>query len=144
MTPTPVRRFEVTVNGQAYLVEVGDLRESPVTVTVNGQPYTVSLQPSDSAPEKARIGEVQPIRPSPAKPAGETGPSQGLRAPMPGAIVSVEVKPGETVAYGQTLFMLEAMKMKSAIRSPRAGVIGEVRVAPGQSVGHGDLLLTFE
>jgi len=85
-----------------------------------------------SAPEKA------PIPPGPA------GPQVKLvKAPMPGNILDIGVKPGDKVEFRQTLCSLEAMKMKNAIRSPRDGVIGSVEVVEGQAVSHGDVLFTF-
>ncbi len=53
------------------------------------------------------------------------------------------VKAGETVAYGQEICILDAMKMKNPIRSPRAGEIGEVLITVGQTVKHNDVLVTF-
>ena len=67
-----------------------------------------------------------------------------VRAPIPGTILSVEVSPGQEVKYGDTLVVLEAMKMKNLIRSPRDGRVGEVLVQPGQSVMHNDVLVRFE
>jgi biotin carboxyl carrier protein len=67
-----------------------------------------------------------------------------IRAPMPGNILDVAVRPGETVTVGQALCALEAMKMKSAIRSPRNARVKAVHVADGQPVAHGDLLVTLE
>jgi biotin carboxyl carrier protein len=63
---------------------------------------------------------------------------------MPGVILSIAVKPGDSVARGQPLLVLEAMKMKNPIKSPREGTVSEVRVSAGQSVGYGDVLVTFE
>lgn len=152
MSSAPRRRVKVTVNGKPYLVEVGDLTASPITVSVNGRPYLVNIEaaaekvtPAEesavaletvarqtSAPEKA------PIPPGPA------GPEVKLvRAPMPGNVLDIAVKPGDEVEFRQTLCSLEAMKMKNAIRSPRDGVIGSVEVYEGQAVSHGDALFTF-
>jgi biotin carboxyl carrier protein len=64
-----------------------------------------------------------------------------LTAPMPGKILSVEVGHGDRVSRGQTLVILEAMKMKNAIKSPYDGVVLEIKVRPDQTVAHGDLLL---
>ena len=64
-----------------------------------------------------------------------------LTAPMPGKILSVEVRHGDRVSRGQTLVILEAMKMKNAIKSPYDGVVLEIRVRPDQTVAHGDLLV---
>jgi biotin carboxyl carrier protein len=63
---------------------------------------------------------------------------------MPGVIQSILVKPGDAVEHGQTVVILEAMKMKNAIRSPRGGVVSEVPVQVGKSVGYGDVLVRFE
>ncbi len=69
---------------------------------------------------------------------------KAVRAPMPGHIVDIVVKPGDEVSVGQTLCSLEAMKMKNAIRSPRDGLIAGVEVTTGQAVAHGDILVTFK
>jgi biotin carboxyl carrier protein len=66
-----------------------------------------------------------------------------VRAPIPGVIASVEVKVGDTVAVGDPLCVLEAMKMKNAIRATRAGRIADIAVSVGQQVNHGDPLLSF-
>jgi biotin carboxyl carrier protein len=152
MNSNPRRRVKVSVNGKPYVVEVGDLADSPITVTVNGRLYLVSIEaaaekvtPAEepavaletvarqtSAPEKAPI------------PPGPTGPQVGtVKAPMPGNILDIAVKPGDVVKFRQTLCSLEAMKMKNAVRSPRDGVIGSVEVYEGQPVSHGDVLFTF-
>jgi biotin carboxyl carrier protein len=67
-----------------------------------------------------------------------------VRAPMPGNILDIAVKPGNKVSFRQPLCSLEAMKMKNVIRSPRDGVIARVEVSDGQAVSHGDVLFTFE
>ena len=63
---------------------------------------------------------------------------------MPGVVLEVNVKPGDTVVRGQQIAILEAMKMQNSIKSPRAGTIAEVCVAAGQAVGHGDALIRFQ
>ena len=66
-----------------------------------------------------------------------------MRAPIPGVIVSIAVKPGDAVEVGQELCVLEAMKMKNAIRAPRAGTIGKILAAMGEHVQHHDLLIEY-
>jgi len=153
MSPTSIRKVKLTVNGKPYLVEVGDLSTSPITVSVNGRPYLVNIETAPlkvaqadeataapetvvrqtSAPEKASI---------PTSGAGPT--AKVVRAPMPGKIVEVFVKPGDKVSYRQQLCSLEAMKMNNAIRSPRDGVIASVKVTKGMDVAYSDVLFTFE
>jgi biotin carboxyl carrier protein len=66
-----------------------------------------------------------------------------IRAPIPGTITSVAVKPGDTITIGQEICVLDAMKMKNPIRSPREGEIAEVAITTGQTVMYNDLLVAF-
>ncbi|MGH9115199.1 MAG: biotin carboxylase N-terminal domain-containing protein [Acidimicrobiales bacterium] len=68
----------------------------------------------------------------------------GLRAPMPGKVISVDVRPGEQVAEGQLLLIVEAMKMEHRVEAPHAGVVTEVRAHAGDQVAGGDLLVVLE
>lgn len=71
------------------------------------------------------------------------GPRQ-LRADMPGKVIRLLVREGDTVASGQALLVLEAMKMQNEIRSPKTGVVSRIVVEPGRTVSSGDLLLAIE
>ena len=87
-----------------------------------------------------------PDQESPAATSAESkaeGPLADVRAPMPGTILAVEVTPGQRIARGQLLFVMEAMKMRNPIKSPRDGVILEVLVGVGDSVHYHDPLLSF-
>jgi len=75
---------------------------------------------------------------------GATAPSGGLMAPMPGVVLDVRCAPGDQVETGQTLVVLEAMKMEHVVRAPADGVVADVHVAKGQHVENGALLLVFE
>ncbi|MDR1213479.1 MAG: acetyl-CoA carboxylase biotin carboxyl carrier protein subunit [Propionibacteriaceae bacterium] len=63
---------------------------------------------------------------------------------MPGVVLSIEVAPGAPVRHGQTLLVLEAMKMKNELKAPRDAIVADVLVAAGQQVKHGDPLIKFE
>jgi len=75
---------------------------------------------------------------------GAAAPAGGLTAPMPGVVLDVRCVPGDQVDPGQTLVVLEAMKMEHVVRAPAGGVVSDVRVAKGQHVENGALLLVFE
>ena len=111
-------------------------------VTVNGTVYEVELEElTGSAPVSA------PAAPAAAPaPAASAAPAAGeqICAPMPGNIVNVQVKAGDTVTKGQVLLVLEAMKMENNIDSDREGTVKEIKVATGDSVLEGDVLLTIE
>lgn len=153
MSPTSRRRLKVIVNGKPYLVEVGDLRSSPITVNVNGRPYLVNIEASalETLPADEPVSALESVvRETSAPEKAPTPPGPGgplvrqVKAPMPGNILDIAVKPGDQVRFRQQLCSLEAMKMKNAIRSPRDGVIASVNVTVGQAVAHGDVLFTFE
>ena len=78
--------------------------------------------------------------------AAEVGPPglQRLVAEMPGKVLRVLVKPGDTIAYDQGLLVIEAMKMQNEIRAPKSGVVKEIAVSEGRAVSSGDFLLSLE
>jgi pyruvate carboxylase subunit B len=67
-----------------------------------------------------------------------------LRAPMPGLVVRVLVEPGQEVAAGSGLVVLEAMKMENELKAPAAGTVGAVRAQTGQAVEKGEVLVEFQ
>ncbi len=66
-----------------------------------------------------------------------------IKAPIPGLVVKVAVEPGQEVAEGDTLIILEAMKMENELRAPRAGVVLEVKVDPGAQVALGQAMVSL-
>lgn len=146
MTSTSSRRVTVIVNGKPYQVEVGDLTTSPITVTVNGRPYAVRIETDGlvAVPAEQELARGAPAaQEAPRSPDLAGQMVSQIKAPMPGNILDIAVKPGDQVHFRQQLCSLEAMKMKSAIRSPRDGAIASVEVAEGQAVAHDDVLFTF-
>ncbi len=147
-------RLKVLVNGKPYEVEIEDLGSSPLNVTVNGTAYTVSVETGQVAPAKVAAAPITApamtpkqviteVAAAPAAPVHTNGSTDAVIAPMPGVILDIAVKVGETVKRGQQLCALEAMKMKSAIRSPRDGVIAAIEVTEGQRVAHGQVIVRF-
>jgi pyruvate carboxylase len=99
---------------------------------LNGQPRDVTIV--DRSIETAIAKNVKV----------DAGNPKQVGAGMPGMVVTVAVKPGDTVEKGQKLLSLEAMKMETTVASDRNGVVNEIFVKPGSRVETGDLLLTFE
>ena len=108
-------------------------RKGEWILTVQG--YRIPVEAID---ERTRV--IREMSAGSAKPAGPTP----LRAPMPGLIVRVAVKDGDTVKAGQGLVVMEAMKMENELRAPAAGVVRKVLVAPGSAVEKGAMLLEME
>jgi biotin carboxyl carrier protein len=154
MSPAPKRQVKVVVDGKTYVVEVGDTTVSPTTVIVNGKAHQVDLQTIETRAAPGKPGEKAAVPTAPAPAPADVSPQVQMtgtggvygevRAPMPGTIVEIYVKPGDQISIRQELCALEAMKMKNAIRANREGVIASVEVTEGQSVTHGQVLFTYE
>lgn len=115
------------------------------TIEVGGHTYHVSLARADGAWwVHGPWGDVEVAERSPFPSTEIEDVSGSLHAPMPGSVVSVGVTVGEAVRKGQTLVVLEAMKMEHPIFSPEDGVVREVRVSPGDQVDRGALLVVVE
>lgn len=113
-----MKRFNITVNGKAYDVAVEE---------VSG----------GSAPVAAAAPAAAPAAPAPAASAAE---GTAVNAPMPGTILDVKASVGDTVAEGQVLMVLEAMKMENDIVAPKAGKVSAISVKKGDGVNSGDAL----
>ncbi|WP_346839527.1 sodium-extruding oxaloacetate decarboxylase subunit alpha [Microbulbifer sp. SAOS-129_SWC] len=114
--------------------------EGRYTVTVAGRSYNMTVG------ESGDITSVNPIvAPPPAAPENNVPPPTGdpVSAPMAGNIYQILVRPGERVSEGQTIIVLEAMKMETSISAPRAGYITEVMVKEGESICVGHPLLAI-
>jgi acetyl-CoA/propionyl-CoA carboxylase biotin carboxyl carrier protein len=134
------KQVTVIVDGCKYIVEVGDLRERPIKATINQKTYHVQL-PTHGSPTNA---ENEVSRSESGVPTIQEIDCASITAPIPGDILEVKVKPGDSVEPGDLVCVLEAMKMKNMIRSNRTGVIESVYVSTGQSVDYGAVLVTFE
>ena len=140
-----MRQVKIKVNGKNYDVEVGDLSISPLTVTVNGAAYSVELEDAAlTTAASAQVAVAAPVVAAPAAAPAVAAGSGDVISPMPGVVLDISVKPGDSVTRGQQVCALEAMKMKSAIRASHDGVVASVEVSEGQRVAHGAVLVRFE
>ena len=138
------RKVKVIINGRQYLVEVGELSHSPLTVRVNGRPYQVDVEVAEEVKSEA-FPPPDARQPEDVATQSAAGASANtVISPMPGNIVNILVIAGDRVTVNQILCTLEAMKMQNAIRSPVSGVITNVIATSGQAVDYGDVLFTFE
>lgn len=121
-----MKRFNITVNGKAYDVAVEELGTGAAPVA--------------AAPVAAPAAAPAPVAAAPAAPAEGTP----IKSPMPGTILDVKVSVGSTVAEGQVVAVLEAMKMENDICTPVAGKVVGVSVKKGDTVNSDDLLITIQ
>jgi glutaconyl-CoA/methylmalonyl-CoA decarboxylase subunit gamma len=132
-----MKRYKVHINGKSYEVAIEELADGPSQPTA--APAPAAHAPANQ-PQPAKA--AAPV--APQTPQSDTGSAAGtIRSPMPGTILRVAIAPGDKVKKGDTLLILEAMKMENEILAPDDGSIREVNVAKGASVNAGDLLLTM-
>ena len=135
--------LRIKVGDNWYSVQIGDLNHSPVEVTVDGESFEVELEPSQTQSSRR---QTRPLRSSDNLPLNSNVPNDDkiLRSPMPGKVMSILVRPGQSVNKGDELCVIEAMKMEQSIRSPIDGTIKEIYVQPLDSVNSGDPLIELE
>ena len=136
-----MKDYTFKVNGKAYKVSVEEAENNMLNVNVNGVNYSVEAE--DLVP-KAAVSRPAPrpvAAPQAAPAAGGAG--QSIKTPLPGVILDVFVKEGDTVKSGQKILLLEAMKMENNIEADKDGVIQSIQVKKGDSVQEGDVLMTI-
>ncbi len=134
-----MRKFLINVNGNSYEVEVDEITDGSAPVSRPAAPV--------SAPQAAPAKVAAPAAPAKAAATPEPTVSAGqevIDSPMPGNIWKVLVSEGEMVKSGQTLVILEAMKMENELVAPRDGKVLKIMTSEGTSVNTGDKLVIIE
>ncbi len=128
------------------LEKLGDNDMKNYTITVNGNVYDVTVEEgaSTGAVSAPAAPKAAPKAAAAAKPAATgTAGSVKINAPMPGKIVDVKVKVGDAVKKGQTVLVLEAMKMENDIVAPEDGTVASINAAVGSAVEAGETIATL-
>jgi len=143
-----MKKFKFNIQGNPYEVEILNIEDNQAEVQVNGTTLIVevdkSLMPSKT-PRLVRTPAVPSTDSSPStsrtSPPGDRKGSGVVKSPLPGTILSIHVKVGDTVRIGDKLLILEAMKMENNINSDKEGVVAELKVNQGDAVMEGQILL---
>jgi biotin carboxyl carrier protein len=137
-----MRHVTVKVNGQTYLVEVGDLYRNPVEVFIDGGRYLVEVEKSSgltSLPTPRVHSGLKQELPG-LRGITQTNPKM-IRCPGPGRILSVSVVKGQLLEPGDEICVLESMKMEQSVRIAQTGSIKSIKIKENQSVNAGSILL---
>ena len=132
-----MRTFNITVNGQTYVVDVEEVGGVQTAAPVR------AAAPVAAAPVAAAPVAAAPAAAPKAASAAPVAGGEPVKAPMPGNILDVKVKVGDTVKAGTVLCVLEAMKMENEIPAPKDGKVAQVVVTKGATVGAGDTLVVL-
>ena len=145
-----MKEYKYKINGNEYNVAVEELEGNKANVTVNGKSYEVELdrptKPAVSKPVARPAAAAAPVAAPAAAPAPKAVPAAGgagIKAPLPGVILDIKVKVGDAVAKGQTIAILEAMKMENNINADREGTVVSINVEKGQSIAEGTDIITL-
>ena len=142
-----MKEYKYKINGNEYNVAVEELEGNKASVTVNGKSYQVELdRPAKPVVTKpvARPAAAPTAAPVAAAPAPRPAAGgAGIKAPLPGVILDIKVKVGDAVTKGQTVAILEAMKMENNINADRDGQVVAINVEKGQSIAEGTDIITL-
>jgi biotin carboxyl carrier protein len=152
-----MKLYKFKINGNKYSVEISDIEENIVHVEVNGTPYDIEMETPISTQKAAAkpaakvvtpsIPKAAPAPPPPVSiPQAQTAKSGGsiIKSPLPGVVLDIFVRVGDTVKAGQHIILLEAMKMENNIDADKEGTIKEIRVQRNDAVMEGDILIVIE
>lgn len=141
-----MKDYKFTINGNIYKVSITSIDDNIANVEVNGTPYKVEMD----RPSKKEIRPLTRPQKAPVTATGEPvvnrpiteGQPGAVRSPLPGVIISLDVKLGDQVKRGQKIAVLEAMKMENNILADRDGQVTGIKVNKGDSVLEGaDLII---
>ncbi len=144
-----MKEYKFKINGNEYAVAIDGIEDNQAKVTVNGTDYNVEVSGMISKPKTPKlvqkpVGTPTDIHPAVTKTSKPGEGGKAVKSPLPGVILDLKVREGDAVKVGDTLLVLEAMKMENNIDSDMAGTVQSIKVRQGDSVLEGDVLLTIE
>ncbi len=137
-----IRKFKVLVNGQPFEVVVEEELSPGVVPKSASPPAPAAAQQQQTPPSPSVAPEPKPAAPQTSVTVNEGGIE--VTAPIPGSIVAIKVQVGDRVNEGDTLIILEAMKMENEVSAPASGTVKAINVAVGASVNTGDVMMVLE
>lgn len=139
-----MKKFKFTIRGHDYDVEVLSLEDDIARVEVNGTKYKVEIHKEKKTSKTPTLVRKEVPKPKDAHEIKKGATLVSIKAPLPGTIMSVNVKDGDEVKRGDTLLLYEAMKMENKLVAERDGIVKSVKVNAGDSILQGDVLLDME
>ncbi len=150
-----MKKYQYKVQGVDYTVQIEEVEGNIAKVSVNDIPFEIELQqpinaakhptiakPVVVAPQTDNQASTQPAA-APAQTAAAPASGNAVKAPLPGTITEINVTIGQQVNVGDTVIVLEAMKMQNNIETEYAGTVKAISVNKGDSVMEGAVLLTI-
>ena len=142
-----MKEYKYKIKGVDYSVKINGVEDNIAKVEVNGVEFDVEMEKPIAQPKPVVRAVAAPVKTVEAPKAAQEAVAQGVtavKAPLQGTVNDIKVTVGQAVKKGQTVVVLEAMKMENNIDAERDGKIAEVRVAKGDTVMEGAVLVTIE
>lgn len=140
--------WNVCLDGESFSVDAIEIAPNIFSIILNGKSYEVRVTPRSAGQLTLQVGEAE-FSAEVVDPRAWSGRRhshleaegrQSVVAPMPGKVVRILAKEGDSVEAGQGIFVVEAMKMQNEVRSPKSGVVEKLAASEGQAVNAGDVL----
>jgi len=145
-----MKNYKLKINGNDYNVDINEVEGQDIKLNVNGTDYVVTvdqeMKPTRkpvARPAAAPTAQVAPAAGGAVQKSNAPAAGNKVTTPLPGTILDVYVNVGDTVKSGQTVVLLEAMKMENNIEADCDGTVKEVKVRKGDSVLEGDVLVVI-
>lgn len=145
-----MKNFKFTINGNEYDAEIIGIEDNIAEVSINGVAYSVEIDRKMQTVKTPKLIRTMAVpstdsHPSMTKTANPLAPkgTGNIKSPLPGVILEIYVREGDSVKIGQKLLMLEAMKMENIINADKEGRVALIKVSKGDSVMEGDILIVI-
>lgn len=142
-----MRKYKFTIKGHDYEVDVLNYENGVVELEVNGTHYAVEVQREvKEKPKTPRLVRAAVPKPSPEEAGIAKAPNStiAIKTPLPGTILKILVKVGDEVKKGDTLLIMEAMKMENNIMAEKPGKVAQLKVKEGDTVLQNDVLIVLD
>lgn len=138
-----MKEYKFKINGYLYNVSINSLQNDTAEVVVNGREYIINIESVEKNQKSNQSAESSEL---PKEEPGTTSKNaiRNIKSPLPGIIVEINVKPGDSVKKGQKIAVIEAMKMENEITADCDGVVSEIKVKVGDSVLEGAVISTMQ
>lgn len=139
-----MKDYKFKIRGNDYSVKISSHEDNVISLEVNGTPYDVELDQEVKTTKTPKLVRTTAVPKQDAQPLKVSSGLKKIEAPLPGNIFKVNVNEGDAVKKGQTMMILEAMKMENNILAEKDGVVKSIKVTEGQAVLQGDILAEIE
>ncbi len=139
-----MKKFKFTINGNKYDAEIKDFEDNIVKIEVNGTSYKIELDKEIKTSKTPKLVRADVAPKQETNPLKRSSDLAIIKSPLPGSILQVFVKKDDTVKKGDTLLVLEAMKMENNILAEKSGTIKSINCSVGDTVLQGAVLVEIE